>query len=726
MRAQRTAHRHHALEMRAHPCLLKHLARSRCIDLLVELGETRHQLPATTGRWTTPLANDEHAVLAHDQRAHAHVRAGGGRERVDLALGQPARHHDKVALSVVEGEGALSGDRHERGVLEANAKPRTAHSLALPRAQASVERRAEGRSVGSQRACSGYIHRHAAIRVGCRWQLGALRWCSRLSCSTCAHRRHRNHAAAAAAAADGSKAADTGSEGAIEAMLDATGVEPRDSFEVAYNVACAALACGDVARAEEMLNLALKVGRAALELDDAGEDEISEELAPAEVQLAYIAQLGGGAEEAAKAYTSVLDGGADAVTTAVAANNLAAARGKHEVFDSLKRFAGLFGPKKSASEANAIVASLDTRLGPAQRRALMRTRALLLLHAGKSELAGRAADAYGSAFPDDAAAAILAASRPGVSPGVADDMLSSYAGGQRGPAAAAAAHCARAELAARAGLLEEAAAALEAVAELIKLTPPVVATLLDVYGRLDDAERSAATLERALSPGGGGGDMALPAELLRGAAERRQVEGRHAEAAELWQRCEARAARGDEGDDTLARLARAGAVECLASSGQVGAAEELASGLAPVPGAEKLNPEALLSAPVRERADAGKVGSTALEGGESAGCSGEAEQPRKRRVMSERRKERKRLRRLPKGFDPANPGPPPDPERWLPKRERSTFRRKRNKKVTGGQGAVNVESMGKLDAATQEAAKTQQAPSRGSGKKGRKQKGGRR
>ena len=67
---------------------------------LPHLGETRHQLPATTGRWTTPLANDEHAVLAHDQRAHAHVRAGGGRERVDLALGQPARHHDKVCSRV--------------------------------------------------------------------------------------------------------------------------------------------------------------------------------------------------------------------------------------------------------------------------------------------------------------------------------------------------------------------------------------------------------------------------------------------------------------------------------------------------------------------------------------------------------------------------------------------------------------------------------------------------
>ena len=30
--------------------------------------------------------------------------------------------------------------------------------------------------------------------------------------------------------------------------------------------------------------------------------------------------------------------------------------------------------------------------------------------------------------------------------------------------------------------------------------------------------------------------------------------------------------------------------------------------------------------------------------------------------------------RYPKGFDPENPGPPPDPERWLPKRERSEFK----------------------------------------------------
>lgn len=56
------------------------------------------------------------------------------------------------------------------------------------------------------------------------------------------------------------------------------------------------------------------------------------------------------------------------------------------------------------------------------------------------------------------------------------------------------------------------------------------------------------------------------------------------------------------------------------------------------------------------------------------------------------KRKRKRKPKYPKGFDPANPGPPPDPERWLPKRERSSYRPKRKDKraaqVRGSQGAV--------------------------------------
>lgn len=42
---------------------------------------------------------------------------------------------------------------------------------------------------------------------------------------------------------------------------------------------------------------------------------------------------------------------------------------------------------------------------------------------------------------------------------------------------------------------------------------------------------------------------------------------------------------------------------------------------------------------------------------------------------------------FPQGFDPANPGPPPDPERWLPVRERSSWKSKRKLKSAPMKGA---------------------------------------
>merc|ERR1719444_498553 len=51
--------------------------------------------------------------------------------------------------------------------------------------------------------------------------------------------------------------------------------------------------------------------------------------------------------------------------------------------------------------------------------------------------------------------------------------------------------------------------------------------------------------------------------------------------------------------------------------------------------------------------------------------------------------------RFPKGFDLANPGPPPGPERWLPKRERAEFKKKMRKRdknlARGPQGAMVVD-----------------------------------
>eukprot|EP00913_Durusdinium_trenchii_P021976 g20649.t1 len=82
------------------------------------------------------------------------------------------------------------------------------------------------------------------------------------------------------------------------------------------------------------------------------------------------------------------------------------------------------------------------------------------------------------------------------------------------------------------------------------------------------------------------------------------------------------------------------------------------------------------------------------------------------------KKKRKRKTRYPKGFDPANPGPPPDPERWLPKRERSEFKKKMRKKdkhlLRGPQGAITTEDFRKQGPSTAqvEVSKDATGPSR--------------
>ena len=46
-------------------------------------------------------------------------------------------------------------------------------------------------------------------------------------------------------------------------------------------------------------------------------------------------------------------------------------------------------------------------------------------------------------------------------------------------------------------------------------------------------------------------------------------------------------------------------------------------------------------------------------------------------LPSAAKRRKKHKPRLPQGFDPANPGPMPDPERWLPKWQRQGAKRKR-------------------------------------------------
>ena len=58
-------------------------------------------------------------------------------------------------------------------------------------------------------------------------------------------------------------------------------------------------------------------------------------------------------------------------------------------------------------------------------------------------------------------------------------------------------------------------------------------------------------------------------------------------------------------------------------------------------------------------------------------------------------KKRNRKIRYPKNFDPKNPGPEPDPERWLPKWQRSRFKKYAKKKglyLKGAQGDAQIDT----------------------------------
>ena len=59
------------------------------------------------------------------------------------------------------------------------------------------------------------------------------------------------------------------------------------------------------------------------------------------------------------------------------------------------------------------------------------------------------------------------------------------------------------------------------------------------------------------------------------------------------------------------------------------------------------------------------------------------------------KKRAKKAIHYPKSYDPANPGPGPDPERWLPKWQRSRFKKLAKKKgiyLKGAQGDAQIDT----------------------------------
>ncbi|KER31126.1 hypothetical protein T265_13044, partial [Opisthorchis viverrini] len=112
-----------------------------------------------------------------------------------------------------------------------------------------------------------------------------------------------------------------------------------DTYEGKFNLACYQLGLGNVAKAETLLHDAETVCRTALADDpEVTEDEVNEELAPITTQQAYLLQRAGKEDAANHIYQSVTrHRSTDPALLAVAANNIVCINKEQNIFDSRKR-----------------------------------------------------------------------------------------------------------------------------------------------------------------------------------------------------------------------------------------------------------------------------------------------------------------------------------------------------------------------------------------------------
>uniref|UniRef100_A0A6V7QS10 Signal recognition particle subunit SRP72 n=1 Tax=Ananas comosus var. bracteatus TaxID=296719 RepID=A0A6V7QS10_ANACO len=236
----------------------------------------------------------------------------------------------------------------------------------------------------------------------------------------------------------------------VERTMDALKVKSSSSFELAYNTACSLIEKKKYAEAEQQLLSARRIGQEMLMEEDYADEEIETELAPINVQLAYVRQLLGHTKNQLKLMLSTKD-----------------------VSDSLRKLDRLI-EKSAGSKQFQLAHGLDFKLSLRQKEALYSNRVLLLLQANRIDQAQELVSALPEMFPDSVAPALLQAavfSKPAL--------------------------LALAQIAAAANHFQISADSLSKVPD-IQHTPATVATLVTLKERSGDIDGALAVLDSAI------------------------------------------------------------------------------------------------------------------------------------------------------------------------------------------------------------------------------------
>ncbi|KAK6138345.1 hypothetical protein DH2020_027929 [Rehmannia glutinosa] len=458
----------------------------------------------------------------------------------------------------------------------------------------------------------------------------------------------------------------------VQGTIESLRVKSTSSFEMAYNVACSLIERNMYKDAEQLLLSARRIGQETLMEEDLADADIEIELAPIAVQLAYVQQILGNTQEALESYSDIIKKNlADESSLAVSISNLIALRGPKDASDGLRKLDKLI-EKGEGPLTFQLARGLDLKLSQKQREAIYVNRLLLLLHSNKVDQARELASALPGMFPNSVMPVLLQAAVyvREKKANKAEETLLQFA--NKFPEKSKIALLARAQVAATAGHPQIAAESLLKIPD-IQHQPATVATLVSLKERAGDIEGADAVFNSAIQFWSNAmtEDNKLNV-IIQEAASFKLRHGKKDEAARLYEEL----VKSHGSMEALVGLIR------TAAHTDVEKAESYEKQLKSIPGLKGIDVDSL------EKTSGAKI----IENGPTVGVA-EAYEPKSKEKA---KKKRKRKPKYPKGFDPENPGPPPDPERWLPKRERSSYRPKRKDKraaqVRGSQGAVVKEA----------------------------------
>ena len=456
----------------------------------------------------------------------------------------------------------------------------------------------------------------------------------------------------------------------VASVLDAMRITPNEGLELAFNVSCALLDEGLYDEAREQLLAAHRIGEEVLFDEGLDDEEVAAELAAVDAQMAYLDAVEGKIKEAAESLKSVLDlESPDEQANISAAANLcltqvafypADRKGAQEKLHTLEPFL------ERSGGFLRIKPSLERRLGSTSSQAVLGVYACTCLSAHKNEHAREAVRSLDKLYPGTALGAMM-----------------------------------HAAILARDGKIKEALAALETGSSRIKGSKyefPSVAMGSQLAVHLNDYDKASQLLASLPS------EFAKKPAIIATSANLMELKGDASGARNIALNVLNSLAGNESKKWALNKLSAldlssgkiTSAVDHLVEYTKVDAAawnEPRILHLLPRCIAT-CDPERCLEVlsnlePGHTSLDASKVDALEAQGG--AALSSKSPMQDKQGTLdfqlAENKKiERKRKRkpRYPKGFDPVNPGPPPDPERWLPKWQRAEnkkLRKKRKEKV---------------------------------------------